>query len=100
MHERYAYPAVVFLALLLPDRRVIMIWLAFSVVFTLNLLAAIPPTPEIGTTLPVFGPLGVLGSLVMTAITASVLWLLLRERPAPATEASDERGGIPAQIVG
>ena len=49
MHERYAYGALVFLALLIPDRRAaLLVWLAFGVVFTLNLLAAVPPTPEIG----------------------------------------------------
>ena len=44
MHERYAYAALVFLALLIPERRFLAIWIAFGVVFTLNLLAAVPPT--------------------------------------------------------
>ena len=68
MHERYAYAAVVFLALLIDDRRILWLWIAFGVVFTLNLLAAVPPTPGIGELLPVAGPLGALGSIAMTAI--------------------------------
>ncbi len=42
MHERYAYGALVFLALLIPERRFLVMWLVFSVAFTLNLLAAVP----------------------------------------------------------
>ena len=48
MHERYAYGALVFLMLLVPDVRMRWLGVAFGVVFTLNLLAAVPPTPEIG----------------------------------------------------
>jgi Gpi18-like mannosyltransferase len=85
MHERYAYAAIVFLALLLPDRRVLAVWLVFGAAFTLNLLAAIPPTPAIGAALPVNGPLGIAGSIVLTGCTLAVVWLLRRsaERPAP-----------------
>ncbi len=50
MHERYAYAALVFLVLLLPERRPRWLWLAFGSVFALNLLAAVPPTPAIGAT--------------------------------------------------
>ena len=81
MHERYAFGALVFLALLLPDRRVLAVWIAFGVVFTLNLLAAVPPTDAIAARLPVSGILGIAGSLAMTAITAAVLWLLAKEAP-------------------
>lgn len=69
MHERYAYAAVIFLALLLPDARLRWLWLALGVAFTLNLLAAIPPIPEIGRWLPVAGPLGIAGSIAMLAVT-------------------------------
>ena len=48
MHERYAYGALVFLALLIPERRLRWLGVAFGIVFTLNLLAAVPPTPAIG----------------------------------------------------
>ena len=90
MHERYAYPALVFLLLLRPDRRALGLWLVFSVAFTLNLLAAVPPTVEIGDILPIDGILGVVGSLTMTAITlTSVLWLVSLQptRPARAADA-------------
>ena len=75
MHERYSYAALVFLALAFPDRRAIVLWLVFGIAFALNLLAAIPPTPEIGAALPVFGPLGITGSLVITAIAVGVVAL-------------------------
>ncbi len=73
MHERYAYGALVFLMLLIPEARVRWLGIAFGVVFTLNLLAAVPPTPWIGALLPVGGWLGIAGSLVMLALTAACL---------------------------
>jgi Gpi18-like mannosyltransferase len=89
MHERYAYGALVFLALLVAEPRARWLGLAFGVVFTLNLLAAVPPTPEIGALLPVSGLLGVTGSIAMLAITYGGLRLLattptdLDAAPAP-----------------
>ena len=56
MHERYSYGALVFLMLLLPDRRMRWLGLGFGIVFTLNVLAAVPPTPEIAGLLPVTSP--------------------------------------------
>lgn len=84
MHERYAYPALVFLVLAFPDRRAIALWLVFGVAFTLNLLAAVPPSVEIGRLLPVDGPLGIAGSIVMTAIAVGVLMALRRPDDTPA----------------
>lgn len=75
MHERYAYGALAFLMLLIPDARVRWLGIAFGLVFTLNLLAAVPPTPEIGSLLPVGGWLGIVGSLAMVAICGVALWL-------------------------
>ena len=79
MHERYSYPAIVFLALAFPDRRALALWIAFGIVFTLNLLAAIPPTPAIGAAVPIGGLVGVIGSLAMTAIAISTLAVLRSE---------------------
>jgi hypothetical protein len=56
---------------------------AFGVVFTLNLVAAIPPTPAIGSLVPVAGPLGVVGSMAMLAVTAVALAGLLRRTRSP-----------------
>jgi Gpi18-like mannosyltransferase len=91
MHERYAYGALVFLALLIAERRFLAIWFAFGVVFTLNLLAAVPP-PGVEAFLSVQGPLGIAGSVAMLAVTVAVLLELLaapRERaepePSPST---------------
>ena len=92
MHERYAFGALVFLMLLIPEPRIRWLAIAFGIVFTLNLLAAVPPTPEIGAALPVAGVLGIVGSVAMLAITLLVVRALAgqrheigepRARPAP-----------------
>lgn len=99
MHERYSYPAFVFLALAFPDRRALALWIAFGIVFTLNLLAAIPPTPAIGAALPVGGLLGVIGSLAMTAIAIATLAVLRTESvranagPTPVAIAAETSAG-------
>ncbi len=84
MHERYAYGALIFLMLLLVERPLRGLAVAFAVVFTLNLLAAVPPTPAIGELLPVSGALGIAGSVAMIAVALGCLWLLSRP---PSTEA-------------
>ncbi|MBA2757119.1 MAG: hypothetical protein H0U37_06720 [Chloroflexi bacterium] len=77
MHERYAYATLLFLILLLPQRigrlSWAWLWLAFAVVFSLNLVAAIPPSPEIGALLPIAGALGVVGSVGLIALTVVVV---------------------------
>jgi hypothetical protein len=102
MHERYAFGALVFLALLVAERRMLVLWVVFGIAFTLNLVAAIPATPELGALVPVNGPVGVAGSLVLCGVTIAVLWELLRRRPSAgeAPEAADEGGPIPVQVVG
>jgi hypothetical protein len=85
MHERYAFGVLAFLPLAFPDRRALALAVVFGVVFTLNLLAAIPPTPAIGAALPVGGILGVAGSLAMLAILV-VIFVLLREEATRSRE--------------
>ena len=85
MHERYAYAAVVFLMLLVAEPRLRAVAIAFGVVFTLNLVAAIPATPELGALLPVSGVFGVTGSLAMIALTAITILELRRGAMVPAT---------------
>lgn len=95
MHERYAYGAIVFLVLAFPDRRAAWLALAFGVVFTLNLLAAAPPSAGIGAALPIAGVLGIAGSAAMLAILAAS-FRLLREASDPSKEEPDrelDRGG-------
>ena len=58
MHERHCTAAVVILVLLVVEPRSRWLWVALSIVFTLNLLAAVPPTAQIEGVLPVSGPLG------------------------------------------
>ncbi len=78
MHERYAFPALVFLALWLPERRVRQTWIVLGVAFTANLLAAIPPADLIHQLLPANGIVGVVGSVVMTLVTAMTVTLVIR----------------------
>jgi len=79
MHERYSYGAVIFLALLLPERRALWLSLALGVVVTLNLLTAVPPTAEIHAIVRSTRLLGVLGSIAMLAITG-IAYVTLRRR--------------------
>ena len=108
MHERYVFGVLAFLVLAFPDRRAAWLALAFGVVFTLNLLAAIPPTIEIGAALPVSGPLGVAGSIAMLAILGATLIILRAEAGSSATagapggetpQSAGERDAVPAQVV-
>jgi hypothetical protein len=82
MHERYAYGALIFLVLLIRDPEVRWVAIGFSVVFTLNLLAAVPPSPEIAALLPIAGVLGVAGSIVTLGVTAATMFLMSRG-PSP-----------------
>jgi hypothetical protein len=108
MHERYAFAVLAFLPLAFPDRRAAGLAIVFGVVFTVNLLAAVPPSAGIGDALPVSGPLGIAGSLGMLAILAAVLWLLRVEAVSgrglavAADEAADpahEGQSVPVQVV-
>ncbi len=82
MHERYAFAAVVVATLLLPDRRLRWVWAALGVIVALNQIAAVPPSPDVASLLPVAGVLGVAGSVAIVAITAVFLVELGRRRPA------------------
>ncbi len=65
MHERYAYGALIFLLLLIPERRIQWLCLAFGVVFTLNLWSAAPPTPIFRVWLPYPGIHSMIGALAI-----------------------------------
>jgi hypothetical protein len=96
MHERYAYAALIIPVLLLSHRPTRWWWLAFSVTFFLNLVAAVPPSPQVGALLPVSGPLGVAGAVAMTALC---IWAVILTRQAslrawptpPAVESATDR---------
>lgn len=87
MHERYAYAALVMLVLLIDERQVRWLWLAVGAVLSLNLFAAIPPTPGIEAVLPVGGALGILGALILTGLTLFVVRLVSGSRAAPRVSA-------------
>ena len=82
MHERYAYGALIFLMLLIPEARMRWLGAVLGVVFTLNLIAAAPATSELGQLLPAWGPLGLVASVVMVALVV-ILLLELRRDPGP-----------------
>ena len=95
MHERYAYAALVFLVLLLPESWPRRLWVVLGVAVTLNLLAAVPPTADIDRLLPVGGPLGIAGSIALIGVTLVSLRLLGRAEP-DATEAAAAPDGLPS----
>jgi hypothetical protein len=67
--------------LLIPDRAIRWFAAILAVVFTLNLFAAVPATSELEAALPVAGVLGIVGSLIVLALSVvSVLWLRGRGR--------------------
>lgn len=84
MHERYSYAAVIVPILLLAEPRLRTWWLALSAVVTVNLLAAIPPTPGIAALLPPTGVIAVVGALAMTGLGAWILRELRRSRSPSA----------------
>ena len=71
MHERYSLGALVFLVPLLPDRRVLAIWVALSLGITANMLLTEPPA--------LVARLGVIGAGLILATTLACLWLLTHE---------------------
>jgi hypothetical protein len=87
MHERYAYGALLFLILLIPEARLRWLGVAVGVVFTLNLVAAVPATSELGQLLPMWSPLSLVGSVVMVALAVILLLELQRTSGLPERQA-------------
>jgi hypothetical protein len=89
MHERYAYAVLAFLPLAFPDKRVLAVDVAFGILYTMNLLAAAPPTAGIGAMFPVGGTLGLTGSILMLGVLAAI-FLFLREEVRTARDRGSE----------
>jgi hypothetical protein len=70
MHERYAYPAFVFLLLAATQRPVAIAWAVFAVVFLLNLVAAVPPE---GWVLPDMRLVSSVGAIAITGVAVTVV---------------------------
>jgi hypothetical protein len=85
MHERYAYAALIVVLLLIPEGRVRWFALALAVVFTLNLFAAVPASPDLAALIPIGGLVGLVGSVAFTAIST---WALVESRRSGADRAS------------
>ena len=90
MHERYGYAAVVFLAVLVDDRRVRWLVLAFGVAFFLNLVAAASAN-YLGGILPVTGLPGIAGSVVTVGAALAALAALLGRSSIEDAELSGGR---------
>lgn len=75
MHERYAYPAFVFLLLALPRRVIGVTWVAFAAVFALNLVVAIPPEGWVIPEARLIGILGAVGTTVVALVTIAAVAL-------------------------
>jgi hypothetical protein len=80
MHERYAYPALVFLLFALGRHAVAAVWVAFAATFAVNLVVAAPPE---GWQIPEARALGIVGAVVMTVVTIGVFTLLATSGPEP-----------------
>jgi hypothetical protein len=85
MHERYAYPAFVFLLMAVNSRFLLAVWGVFSVALLANLVVAIPP-PEL--TLPDTTPASLLGAAVITLV--AVIAVLLTGRDAHESDSVGE----------
>ena len=93
MHERYSYGALIFLMLLVPDVRMRWLGVAFGIVFTLNVLAAVPPTPGIEALLPGRRPARASPApIAMLAITVTAVALLVRTQDHRAEVEGRTRG--------
>ncbi len=78
MHERYAYPAFVFLLMAASTRVLVIAWAAFAVVFAANLVYAAPP-PELS--LPDGRAFSLVGAAVITLVALiAMLWTGQGER--------------------
>jgi Gpi18-like mannosyltransferase len=101
MHERYAYGALIFLLLLIPERRIRWLYLAFGVVYTLDLWSASPPAPFLRPWLPFAGLFSVVGALVMIAITwLTFTWMTSRsgDQGRGGPDHQVEVDGVPASV--
>jgi hypothetical protein len=91
MHERYAYPALVFLVLSWPRREVVVAWFAFAVVFALDLLYAVPPPgvlPPLGRGVNIEGP------IVMIVVTIAAIRWTWRQTGETGDDDAYAAGGI------
>jgi Gpi18-like mannosyltransferase len=85
MHERYAYPAFVFLLMAINGRVLFAAWAVFSVTFLANLVAAVPP-PELA--LPDTRSASLVGAAIVTVI--AILAVLFTGREAREADTAGE----------
>ena len=92
MHERYAYPAFVFLLLAASRPMLLVAWGTFAVALALNLVVAAPPD---GWVVPGASSAGIVGAAAITAVAVVVLLELSaasRTRAGGSRESEHEQG--------
>ncbi len=98
MHERYAYPALVFLLLGWPRREAVIAWTAFAVAFALDLVYSVPPP---GLALPGLDVVSVAGSVVITAVAvAAIRWTWRGEMEGELDPGTAEALGAGTALAG
>ena len=96
MHERYAYPALVFLLFALGRPAIAVAWVAFAVTFLLNLVVAVPPE---GWVIPEARAFTIVGSIAMTVIALWVLILLASRGPIRGEPGCRSRSSRPPRTI-
>jgi Gpi18-like mannosyltransferase len=94
MHERYAYPAVILLTLLIAERRYLVAWLVAQAVVALNLIAAAPATSELGAAIRIDGPLALPAVIVLLGVAVLVAARLLATSSAEAGPSTGGRASV------
>jgi hypothetical protein len=85
MHERYAYPAFVFLVLAWPRREVVVAWAVLAVAFALDLVVSVPPA---GVVVPGADAISIAGAVAITAVAVVLLRWTWRRHGDPAEPGS------------
>lgn len=84
MHERYVYGAVIFLAGAITGWVRAAAWAVLALAASANVIAAIPPSTVPGSLIPLGGPVGIAGSIIILGAATCVI-VLLRLRPDRAS---------------
>jgi Gpi18-like mannosyltransferase len=94
MHERYAYAALIFLVLWLAEPGVRRLWAVLAVCLTLDVVAAIPATDALGSIDPVSGPVAVVGSVALVAVTVLLLRMIRQGLGRPGAGRAGEESAL------
>jgi hypothetical protein len=106
MHERYSFPALVFLLPLLPERRFRWAWPVIALTALGNILATAPAFPELRLVVSNDNWTSMIGSVAMIGGFGVCLHTVLTSRGPSGTEPADEEvepvtngDQVPAEVV-